>query len=319
MNFLARRALHSLLLLVGASVLTFLLVRLAPGDYFESMRVNPQISNRAIASLRSEYGLDKPSPVLYWHWLKSVVKGEGGFSFVYNTAAVPILWPRVQNTLLLAGCATLLAWIIALPVGTLAAARIGSWTDLLASGTIALLLAVPELVLGLLLLLLAVHVGLPAGGMRSPLPAGTGIWNESKDIVGHMFLPALCLAAGLLPLLLSHVRASMREALQSPFVSAALGFGISFRRVLLRHALPAALNPLISLFGLSLGLLISSSLLVEAIFGWPGLGQLMLQAIASRDVFLVIDSTMLGTAFLIAGNFVADLLLYVSDPRIRVG
>jgi len=134
-----------------------------------------------------------------------------------------------------------------------------------------------------------------------------------------MFLPALCLAAGLLPLLLSHVRASMREALQSPFVSAALGFGISSRRVLLRHALPAALNPLISLFGLSLGLLMSSSLLVEAIFGWPGLGQLMLQAIASRDVFLVIDSTMLGTAFLIAGNFVADLLLYVSDPRIRVG
>jgi peptide/nickel transport system permease protein len=88
--------------------------------------------------------------------------------------------------------------------------------------------------------------------------------------------------------------------------------------VLLRHAFPAALNPLISLFGLSLGLLMSSSLLVEAIFGWPGFGQLMLQAIASRDVFLIIDSTMLGTAFLIAGNLVADLLLYVSDPRIRV-
>lgn len=318
MKFLARRALHSLLLLVGVSVLTFLLVRLAPGDYFESMRVNPQISNGTIASLRSEYGLDKPSPVLYWHWLESVFKGEGGFSFVYNAAALSILWPRVQNTLLLAGCATLLAWIIALPLGTLAAARIGSWADLLASGTIALLLAIPELVLGLVLLLLAVRMGLPAGGMRSPFPAGTGIWNESKDIVEHLFLPALCLAAGLLPLLLSHVRASMREALQSPFVSAALGFGISFRRVLIRHAFPAALNPLISLFGLSLGLLMSSSLLVEAIFGWPGLGQLMLQAIASRDVFLVIDSTILGAAFLIAGNLVADLLLYVSDPRIRV-
>jgi peptide/nickel transport system permease protein len=293
-------------------------VRLAPGDYFESMRVNPQISNRTIAVLRSEYGLDKPSPVLYWRWMKSVLRGEGGFSFVYNAPAAPILWPRAWNTLLLAGCATLLAWVIALPAGTLAAVQIGSWGDALASGTVALLLAIPELVLGLALLLLAVHTGLPAGGMRSPLIAGTGLWNEAKDIAGHILLPAVCLAAGLLPLLLSHVRVAMREALRSPFVSAALGYGISFRRVLLRHTFPAASNPLISLFGLSLGLLMSSSLLVEAIFGWPGLGQLMLQAISSRDVFLIIDSTMLGTAFLIAGNFVADLLLYASDPRIRV-
>jgi ABC-type amino acid transport system permease subunit len=213
MNFLARRALHALLLLVGASALTF---SFAPGDYFESMRVNPRISNRAIASLRSEYGLDKPSPVLYWHWLESVLKGEGGFSFVYNAAAVPILWPRVQNTLLLASCATLLAWMIALPVGILAAAREGSGADLLASVTIALSLAVPELVLGLVLLLFAVHTGLPAGGMRSPVPAGRDLWNEIKDILEHMLLPAICLAAGLLPLLLSHVRASMRESAAIP-------------------------------------------------------------------------------------------------------
>ena len=316
MKFLGRRALHSLVLLVGASILSFLLVRLSPGDYFESMRINPQISKRTIVALRAQYGLDKPSPILYLRWVQSVLKGDGGFSFAYNSPAEAILWPRALNTLLLASCATLLAWAVALPAGILSAARTGSAADLLASGTIALLLAIPEVVLGLLLLLFAVHSGLPAGGMIS-FTNTAGFWGASRDIARHLFLPAVCLAAGLLPLLLSHVRAAMQEALRSPFITAARGHGIPFRRILFRHAFRAALNPIISLFGLSIGLLMSSSLIVEAIFGWPGLGRLLLQAIADRDLFLIIDSTMVAAGFLVAGNFIADLLLYWSDPRIR--
>ena len=110
----------------------------------------------------------------------------------------------------------------------------------------------------------------------------------------------------------------MKEALQSPFVMAARGYGIPLHRMLLRHALPAAANPLVSLFGLSLGLLASSSLVVEAIFSWPGLGQLLLEAIFNRDFFLVIDAGMLATACLILGNLLADVLLYAIDPRTRV-
>lgn len=317
MKFLARRALHSLLLLFGASVLSFLLVRLAPGDYFESMRINPQISNSTIAALRSQYGLDKPSPSLYWHWAQSASKGDWGFSYAYNSPAGPILWPRARNTLLLTVCATLLAWIIALPAGILSAARTGRWVDLLASGAIALLLAIPEVVLALVLLLFAVRTGFPAGGLMSPEYAGAEFWSKGKDVIRHLLLPAACLAAGLLPLLLSHARAAMGEVLRSPFILTARGLGIPYRRVLLRHAFPAAMSPLISLFGLSAGLLMSSSLVVEAIFSWPGLGQLMLHAIADRDVFLIIDSTILGSGFLIVGNFLADVLLYLSDPRIR--
>ncbi len=316
MKFLGRRALHSLLLLIGASILSFLLVRLSPGDYFESMRINPQISNHTIAELRAQYGLDQPSPALYWRWVKSVLKGDGGFSFAYNSPAEAILWPRARNTLLLASCATLLAWGVALPAGILSAARIGSAADLLASGTIALLLAIPEVVLGLLLLLFAVRIGFPAGGLISVNNTG-GFWRASMDVTKHLCLPALCLAAGLLPLLLSHVRAAMQEALRSPFILAARGHGIPFRRILFRHAFRAALNPIISLLGLSIGLLMSSSLIVEAIFSWPGIGRLLLQAIADRDLFLIIDSTMVAVGFLVAGNFIADLLLYWSDPRIR--
>src|ERR1700751_4937556 len=238
------------------------------------MRTNPQIATSAITALHDQYGLDKGSVMLYWRWTESALKGDGGFSFAYNCAASTILWPRARNTLLLAATATFLAWLIALPAGIVAAGRKEWWSNLLASGTIALLLAVPELVLGLVLLLFAVHTGFPAGGMISPEALQRGFWGELKDTIRHLFLPAICLAASLLPLILSHFRAAVREALRSPFIPAAHSFGIPFPRLLLRHALRAALNPLISLFGLSIGLLMSSSLVVESIFSWPGLGQL---------------------------------------------
>jgi peptide/nickel transport system permease protein len=167
-------------------------------------------------------------------------------------------------------------------------------------------------------LLLAVRSGLlPAGGMTSLQFREMSTWAESKDLAVHILLPAVCLIAGLLPVLLSHVRAAMADALESPFIAAARGYGIPHRRLLFRHALPAAANSLISLLGLSIGTLLSSSLVIEAIFGWPGLGQLFLEAILARDFYIVIGAGMLATIFLIAGNLLADALLYTCDPRIR--
>jgi peptide/nickel transport system permease protein len=316
MRFLLRRAVHSVFLLAGASVLSFVLVNLAPGDFFATMRLNSEISEGTVQALRAQHDLNRPLPVRYLRWVSSIAKGDWGFSLAYNSPAAPILWSRTLNTLLLTGTATALAWLIAIPFGIWAAARPRTWTDLCAGGVTAVLLAIPELVLALLLLLFAVRTGyFPAGGLMSS--GETRAWAHDADVARHLFLPATCLAAGLLPLLLSHVRTAMIEALESPFIEAARGYGIPFRRLLFRHALPAAANPLISLFGFSLGMLVSSSLLVEAIFSWPGLGQLMLEAIQQRDLFLMVDAAVLATAFLIAGNFIADVLLYFADPRIR--
>jgi peptide/nickel transport system permease protein len=318
MRFLFRRALHSFLLLIGASLVSFLLANLAPGGFFDQMRVNPAISRETLASLRSQYGLDRPWPERYLQWIGSSVTGQWGFSFAYNSPAGPILLSRGGKTLLLTGVATLWAWLIALPVGVWATARPGSFIDWLTKGTVAVLLATPELVLGLLLLLFAVRTGyFPAGGLMSLESFDMDAWSETKDVAKHVFLPSVCLAAGLLPLLLSHVRTAVSEALQSPYIEAAHGQGIPLRRLLLRHALPLAANPLISLFGFSVGMLISSSVLIETIFSWPGLGQLMLEAIQQRDFFLVVDAAVLSTGFLIGGNLLADVLLYASDPRIR--
>jgi peptide/nickel transport system permease protein len=317
-RYLARRIAYSLFLLVSVSVLSFALVDLAPGDFFETLRLNPRISVSTINALRSQHGLDRSLPVKYFGWLRSVFRGEWGFSIAYDSPAAPILLVRARNTLLLTGTATLFAWLVAIPFGIWSAARQGKGPDFFVRGTISTLLVIPDLVLALLLSMCAVHSGyFPAGGLVSLDFSQMSIWKQYKDLVSHLFLPSLCLTAASLPLLLSHVRTAMAEVLQSPFIAAARGYGIPLRRLLFHHALPAAANPLLSLFGYSIGILLSSSLLIEVIFGWPGLGHLLLEAILQRDFYLVIDAAVLATIFLIGGNLLADVLLYASDPRIR--
>jgi peptide/nickel transport system permease protein len=141
---------------------------------------------------------------------------------------------------------------------------------------------------------------------------------KARDLAWHLFLPVTILLLGLFPALMRHVRAAMSEVLGSPFIRSLHGHGLSKQRILFRHALPAAANPLISLFGLSVATLLSASLLVEIIMSWPGLGPLLLEAILARDLYLVIGAVMISTVFLVIGNFLADALLYICDPRIRV-
>jgi peptide/nickel transport system permease protein len=318
MRYLVRRVLHSLFLLLGVSFLTFALVDLAPGEFFDELRLNPRISAATIAALRSQYGIGQSFPVKYFRWLRSTAKGDVGFSLAYNSPAAPIVRVHAENTLLLTGTATLFAWLVALPFGLWSAARPGKVADVLARGMISTLLATPDVILALLLLWFAVRSrSFPVGGVSALDFSQLDFWSKGKDLARHLFLPSLCLMAGFLPLLLSHVRASVIEVLASPFIASARAHGIPFRRLLLRHALPAAANPLISLLGFSFGLLLSSSIVVEGIFGWPGLGQLLIEAILQRDFFVVVDATVLATLFLIFGNLMADILLYAADPRIR--
>jgi hypothetical protein len=157
MPYLVRRALHSVLLLVGVSLITFALVDLAPGGFFDEMKLNPRISASTIAGLRSQYGLDQPLPVKYFRWLRSVAGGDCGFSLAYNSPAAPIVWVRAKNTLFLTGTATFFAWLFALPFGIWTAARPGRVADLLARGTTSTLLATPDVILAMLLLSLAVR------------------------------------------------------------------------------------------------------------------------------------------------------------------
>jgi peptide/nickel transport system permease protein len=225
---------------------------------------------------------------------------------------------RARNTLLLTTLAMALAWLIAVPIGVWIASRRGRWDDQLASASTSLLLSVPELVLalGLLYLVIRTHA-LPVGGMVSTGFDRLGSWEQVRDLAAHLIVPVTTLVLASLPILIRHVRASMIEVLQAPFIQAARGHGISRSRLLFCYALPAAANPLISLFGLSVAGLLSGSLLVEVITGWPGLGPLLLEACFSRDIYVVIGVVMASTMFMILGSLLADVMLVVADPRVR--
>src|SRR5205809_2863621 len=256
-RYLIRRLGYALLLVWGVSTLLFVLLQVAPGEFFSEMRLNPQISPETIAGLRAQYGLDQPLPARYVHWLASIVKGEFGYSFAYNVPVSELLAPRIRNTLLLTVPALAISWLIAVPVGVWAAYRKGSWIDRFFSAGTSTLLALPDLFIALLILLFALRTGIfPPGGMSSANEA-QGWWKNVLDTAWHTVLPVTALVAGSLPTLLRHTRASMVEVLDSSFMRAALGHGLSTRKLLFRHALPAAANPLISLFGLSVAGLLS--------------------------------------------------------------
>jgi peptide/nickel transport system permease protein len=317
-RFLLRRLAHAAFLLLGVSVLAFIFSTLAPGNYFDDMRLNPQISAERLSALRAEYRVEQPLPVRYARWAGAVLHGDLGFSFAYNMAVGPLLWARARNTLLLTGTATVLAWMLALPLGVWSAEKLGRPADVALSWATAVLLIIPDLTLALGLLVLAVRSGwLPTGGLVSVGFSGFSAAHRVRDVAWHMVLPVTVLVASALPVLLRHVRAAVAEALEAPFLRAAEGHGISRWRLLYRYVLPAAAHPLIALFGFSLGTLLSASLLVEVVMSWPGLGPFLLEAILARDLYVVIGGVLLSTLFLVAGNFVADLLLYWADPRIR--
>ena len=318
MRYLGLRLLQSLFLLVGVSLLSFVFVEAAPGNFLDEMRLNPQISRQTLARLREQYGMDQPLALRYVHWVKSVARGELGFSFAYNTPVAPLLWSRTRNTLLLTGSATLMAWLIALPWGIVSAEQRRGWIDSASSLVTALLLAAPDVMLALGLLLFAVRTNkLPTGGMMSLAAESESKWAQAKNISVHLLGPMLVLVLISLPTLLRHVRAAMIEALESPCARAAQAHGITRARILFHHALPMAMNPLISLFALSLGSLLSASLLVEVVMSWPGLGPLLLEAILARDVYVIIGAVMFASLLLIGGMLLGDVLLFSADPRIR--
>jgi len=311
-KFLARRLLHGLVLLAAVSFFSFLLAQMAPGDFYSELRSDPRVSRETLAGLRRQAGMERPLLVRYGAWVRSALRGDLGYSLAYQSPVAPLVWERMRATLLLTVTATFLAWLIAVPVGIWSAAHRGTWRDGVSRVAMAILLTVPDLLLALALLILAARTGwFPVGGKAS---SGT---QPLYDLAWHMALPVTMLVLGLAPALVRHVRSSFLEAMDSPFALSARAQGIPRRRRRYGHLLPTALNPLISLFGFSVGTLLSASLLVEVVMGWPGLGPLFLEAIMARDFAVVLAVVMLSAVFLLAGNLLADLLLYRFDPRIR--
>jgi peptide/nickel transport system permease protein len=313
-----RRIVHGLFIALGVSLLTFTMLELAPGEFFDDLKLDSTLTPGTVETLRQEYGLANSPPARYLHWLGSVVRGDFGFSLAHKTPVAPLLWERARNTLALTVPAMFITWLIAVPLGLWTARQRGRWLDRFCSSATSTLLALPDLLIALGLLMLALKTGLfPTGGMFSPGSADPTILGRLGDFAVHAFLPLCAVVVSTMPAVLRHVRASAIEAGESPAVQAARGHGIRSWRLNLRFVLPLAANPLISLAGLSVAALLSASLLIEVVMSWPGLGPLVVEALLARDVHVVLGATMLATMFLVAGNVLADVALFTTDPRIR--
>jgi peptide/nickel transport system permease protein len=317
-TYIVRRVLQTIPLLLGISALTFLLLQLAPGDFLNQMAENPAISAEAIETMRRNFGLDQPWYVQYGRYLQNVVLHfDFGQSFSRHQPVFTVLSEGLKNTLLLAGASALVTWGLAIPLGMWAAVRQHSWIDRGLSFIAFVWLSIPEILSGLLLLMLAARTGwFPVGGMRSIDYDEMTAVGQFLDVAHHLVLPAL--VVGLIPLAgrMRQMRGNLLDVLRLDYVTTARSKGLDERVVIMKHALRNALNPMITLFGYTLGALVSGSFIAEIIFSWPGLGRLTLDAILAQDQYLVMGSVLMASAVLVAGNLIADLLLVLADPRI---
>ena len=319
-RYLVRRVLISIPVVVGVSLVTFTLMHAAGGSYVPGISDDPRLSAAAVQALRHEYGLDQPWWAQYGLWLWNVLHGDFGRSMIDGTRVTSHLLDRLPNTLELTLTAILLAIAFSVPVGVVSALRRGTRLDHALTTLSVAGVAVPAFWLGLMLILL--FAVLPAQRFGAPLLPSSGATSafeggDPLDRLTHLVLPATVLAFGYVAVWSRFTRSGMLEVLSQDYVRTARAKGMGERRVLYVHALRNALVPLVTLIGLELPGLVSGGVIVEVVFGWPGVGRFAFERALAFDYTTVMGLTTFAAILVVCGNLLADLLYAVLDPRIR--
>ncbi|EKQ67586.1 ABC-type dipeptide/oligopeptide/nickel transport system, permease component [Leptolyngbyaceae cyanobacterium JSC-12] len=320
--YIVKRLLQGLITLLLASMLCFLLIQIAPGDYLSALKENPKISPERIEQLRRQFGLDKSWVEQYFRWLRQVVlQGNFGESFVYNRSVSSLLWERVGATLLLAISSLVFTWAIAVPMGIIGAVNQNKFIDRLFRVISYIGQGFPSFIAALLLLIFAQNTTplFPVGDMTSIDFEDLTLFGKILDIGWHMILPTIALSITSFAGLQRITRGQLLDVLRQDYIQTARAKGLPENRVIYVHALRNAINPLITLLGFEFAALLSGAFITEYFFNWPGLGRLIYQALLAQDLYLVMASLMIGATMLIIGNLLADLLLKLVDPRIKLG
>jgi peptide/nickel transport system permease protein len=255
----------------------------------------------------------------YGYWAGAFATGDMGLSFRYNAPVNNLIGQRLGNTLLLGLSSLLFTWLIAIPIGIYAAVRKYSFADKAASVVTFTALGIPEFFLALLLLFFAARTGwLPTGGMTSPIFNTLSPMGQVLDLLHHLILPTIAVSIGTIAILQRRMRGNLLDVLAEDYVRMARAKGLPEHKVIYKHALRNALNPMITILGYDIAALLSGFALVENIIGWPGLGQVMLEALQSMDMPLAMAGMMIGALMLLLGNLLADVMLSWVDPRIKL-
>lgn len=308
-KFVLFRPLQFLPVLFGISIITFILVRLIPGDPARVL-LGTRATPTAIAKIREQYGLDEPLWTQYLYFLRNLGQGEMGKSILYKIDVLKLIVTRIEPTLMLVLCSVLLSILIAVPMASLAARNQGRLPDHIVRIVSTFGIGFPPFWLGLMLIIFfSVELGL--------VPV-SGYGNSFSDKAVHLILPSLTVALSLSTVLTRSLRAAMVQALKSDVATAARARGMPENIVFWRHVLPNSLVPTINLLAVNIGWLIGGTVVVESVFALPGMGQLLVRGILSRDYMVVQGVAMTFACATVLVNFIADIATVAVDPRIKL-
>lgn len=312
-QYIFRRILIAIPVLLGVTILNFGIINLAPGNPAE-MFISPSISEADVELKKEQLGLNDPLYVQYFRWLGNVFQGDFGYSFANYEPVTAMVVERIGPTLILMGSALIIAYLIAIPVGIISAVKQYSWIDYATTGSSFLGISVPNFFLGLgLIYIFSVKLGMfPTGGMNT-----LGAEGSLLDTLKHLILPSIVLATAIAGNMVRYVRSSILEVLGEDYLRTARAKGLHEFIVVNKHALRNALIPIITVVGLDIPLLVSGAVITEQVFQWPGIGQLMIQSIMSRDYPTLMALTFIAAIVVLVTNLVVDILYSVVNPRIK--
>jgi len=319
--YIVKRVLQAILTLLLASIFSFFVIQLAPGDFLDIYRQNPQFSPETVQQLEEQFGLNQPVWQQYLRWLQQVVtQFNFGISFAYQRPVAEILWERIPNTLLLSVSSIVLTWAIAIPLGIVGAVKQNQFTDKFLRVISYLGQGLPTIITGLLLLYFAQITAplFPVGGRTSINHDDLTWFGKVLDVGWHLILPTLALSITSYAGLQRIMRGQLLDVLRQDYIRTARAKGLPEDRVVYVHALRNAINPMITLLGFEFANILAGAFITENYFNWPGLGRLILQAVQALDLYLVMASLMMGAVILIVGNLLADIALTIADPRINL-
>ncbi len=317
LNYILRRFVISIPILLGVTLITFIFINLVPGDYIDTL-IDPEKSSARredLAQLEEQLGLDKPAPVRYALWMKELGTGNLGYSLSSQKPVTSEIWRRLIPTLKLTATALVFAVVVGVALGIISALKPYSALDYLLTFSGFVWISVPSF--------FAAIIGIYLLGIRIPIfpVSGTGPAGEAHVAIHtqlyYLALPASILGLERIATFMRFSRASMLEVMRTDYVTVARAKGLSGRRVVLDHAFRNALLPLITVVGLSLPTLIGGSVVIESIFGWPGLGTYSLDAVTQRDYPVIMGVNFIAAVVVLGSNLLADVAYAVADPRIR--
>lgn len=322
-RYIIQRLLQMIPLLLIISFIAFGIIRVAEvvanADPLAPMKMNPSVTAERLQQERERLALDKPFVIRYGIWLKNFASGNMGESYAYKTSVAKLIQSRLTNTAILGLATLVVTWLIAIPLGIFLAVRQYSFIDQVFSSVSYFFMGFPDFFLAIIFLLFAASTGwFPVGGMTVVSHNELSMGGKMMDVIHHLVLPTLTLSLISVASLQRRMRANMLDILGEEYIKTARAKGLSEDKVIYKHAVRNAINPIVTLLGFEIAGLISGAAFVEIIFNWPGLGNMMLQALLGNDLNLVMAGLIISSSMLLLGNLTADLLLGFVDPRIKL-